>query len=776
MSSEPLSLQRARRTSGRDAGPRIAGSLRWWLRIAGLLFVAQVLALALQALLLEQRERELLQRVTLSRIGIAADEVHALAARAAANGLLLTESTALARLLPELAAADPAILGIVVADEAGQPVLRVPVGGAGHGLPATAARRLEVARELQGALGERSGSVRFDVDGAPLAMQERQGRAAGLQRLGLVVLAVAPALALLLALCGRGPRRWRLRTRLLVASLLLAGASSLALSLAALPSLHERVAPALDAKAERVATFLAQRVTAALALGIPFDGLTGVDAYVEELTSRHPEIRSLRLVEGAPRAVAGATADATDGAIVVAVTGADGQPVARLEAVVDPGVAARELRAIAADLTIVFVVAVLVFNEVLGAILARAGGTLSASAVPAAAAAGTDALGLARLAVFLLILSEEVTRAFLPLYAAERVAGSALPLDLAIGLPIAAYMASFALLTPFAGHWAARFGAARVFAAGAMLSAVGFGMVLLAESFTGFVLARCLCAAGYAVGTMAIQHQFLQGSDAASRTRALALLVGAVQTAAICGAPLGGLLADRLGSAAVFGTAALLGLLALAVHRLDRPPPYGPAAGAQRPRLWPLLRLRRVWLPLLAAAVPVKLVLAGFLFYLVPIALDAEGFSRAEIGRAMLVYFLTVAASNPLASWLADHLGWQRALVIGGGIVIGVGGLAGLAHGAGADGVIVVLAGIFSLGLGTGLSAAALQALLARDGPGAVVLLRTVERLGAVVGPLLAGALLGAFAVGGVMAVLGAVMLGATLVFAFAATRPDVAR
>jgi hypothetical protein len=49
-----------------------------------------------------------------------------------------------------------------------------------------------------------------------------------------------------------------------------------------------------------------------------------------------------------------------------------------------------------------------------------------------------------------------------------------------------------------------------------------------------------------------------------------------------------------------------------------------------------------------------------------------------------------------------------------------------------------------------------------------VVLLRTVERLGAVAGPLLAGSLLGLMAYGGVMAAIGAVMGVATLGFVLA--------
>jgi predicted MFS family arabinose efflux permease len=248
-----------------------------------------------------------------------------------------------------------------------------------------------------------------------------------------------------------------------------------------------------------------------------------------------------------------------------------------------------------------------------------------------------------------------------------------------------------------------------------------------------------------------------------------------VQTAAICGAPVGGLLAEQFGTRSVFAAAAGLSLLALAVLRLDRPAPHragglGPDGGGEPARLLPLLRQRRLLLPLFGAAVPVKLVLAGFLFYLVPVALRLEGYSPAAIGRAMMLYFVLVAACNPLASALSDRFGWQRGLVILGGAVVACVGLAGLAEGL-IGGPAALFAGIAALGLGTGLSAAALQALVARDGPGAVVLLRTVERGGAVVGPLLAGSLLALWAYGGVMVAIGAVMFTATAVFVLAGGR-----
>jgi len=736
-----------------------------WLRIGLLLFTAQALALSLQALLLLHKEHDLLVGITVSRIAIAADQVQATFQRSSTNGLLLAESAGIRRLLPRLQTEDPDIraIHVVAADgvslfssgapsrspERGELDALLKSKGAWWQLPEQG--QLRVGLRLADNDGEVVGGVLFDVDAGALSDTLQAARHAAWPRLLTTLAGVAVALPLLLAAAARwGSTKARLRLRILAAALLLAVASSLSLSVQTLPSFSERLHPALDAKAHILAGTLAGRISTALALGIPFEHLNGVETYFDDALTRHPEILSLHL-QGPAHSYLREHPGEPGHSVEAAVSGPDGQPLARLTARTDGHVVHREMLSQAVDLAIVFLVAVVLFNETLGAILA--GDHIDP------ASAGRGRLGLARLAVFLLILSEELTRAFLPLHIAGLAQAAGEHGATAIGLPISAYMASFALLTPFAGRWGERFGTARTFAAGAALSAAGFGWALAGGGYTAFVAARCLCAAGYAIGTMAMQQHFLRAAADGERARALALFVGAVQTAAICGAPIGGLLAEQFGAAAVFAGAVGMSLLALLVQRLDRSPP-APATPNISPPLLQLLFQRRILAPLLTAALPAKLALAGFLFYLVPLALQQEGFGSGSTGRAMMMYFLLVAASNPLASWLADHYGWERGLVAVGGLVIGLGGLAGLLGGAPA-----LFAGIAALGIGTGLSAAALQAMLGRSGPAAVVLLRTVERLGAVIGPLLAGSLLTLAAYGGVMATIGALVIGATLGF-----------
>jgi predicted MFS family arabinose efflux permease len=240
-----------------------------------------------------------------------------------------------------------------------------------------------------------------------------------------------------------------------------------------------------------------------------------------------------------------------------------------------------------------------------------------------------------------------------------------------------------------------------------------------------------------------------------------------VGIAAICGSSLGGLLADQQGFRPVFGISALMALAAWLVFRRgggtialagDAGPPLRLAEVAR------LLRDRRFALLMAGGAIPAKLALAGFLFYLAPLALHQQDYGPAAIGRAVMLYFILVAAINPLASRLSDRYGWRLSLTVAGGLLIGAGGLAGWRG----SSEFAIWIGIACLGIGTGLATAPMQALASEIGAAAgatsvAVVLRTLERLGSVVGPLWAGLWLAGAGWSGAMVAIGIVVLAGTL-------------
>ena len=131
------------------------------------------------------------------------------------------------------------------------------------------------------------------------------------------------------------------------------------------------------------------------------------------------------------------------------------------------------------------------------------------------------------------------------------------------------------------------------------------------------------------------------------------------------------------------------------------------------------------------------------------LTLDAQGASAAEIGRILMLFFLTLMAAGPLAARLSERLKASHAI-----LCIGAAGLCGLAMlpaGLQPSQATMALA-MIATGIGGAMIRGAQVSIaltlaetdLAGIGPTAVLgALRTGERLGSIVGLVLIAALAG---------------------------------
>ncbi len=398
----------------------------------------------------------------------------------------------------------------------------------------------------------------------------------------------------------------------------------------------------------------------------------------------------------------------------------------------------------------------------------------------------------ARFTLFLFVFAEELSRSFLPLYAQsifrpiaelgelgavlERL-GLAVLLtpEVVIGLPIIVFMAVIALATPFGASLVARFGSRSIFLMGAVPAVLGYLGTAAAITVFDMLIWRSLSAVGYAFVTIACQGYLaeLAHGDAKLRARNMAVFVGAVTTAVICGSAIGAVFADRLGFRATFlisaGFVTLAALLAaryLEDPQLRRPQPLaGSTAGQFRAFTNP-----RFLVLVVLAAIPAKIALTGFLFYSTPIYLASIDVSQPTIGRMIMLYGLLMLAGTQLGARLHGRLA-------GGIVLIGAGGLL--------TGTALYLPGLFSpelgmalaialFGFAQGLAAAPMLAVLPDLCPaesrrygatGLAALLRLAERVGSVIGPLLAAALVLRLGHADAIAAIGLFSLATALAF-----------
>ena len=386
----------------------------------------------------------------------------------------------------------------------------------------------------------------------------------------------------------------------------------------------------------------------------------------------------------------------------------------------------------------------------------------------------------ARVCAFLFVSAEEMARPFLPVYirgVAERTGlGSD---DLVVGLPMSLFMLVAAVSMASLVGWSERLGRRRSFVIGALLSSVGLLGTAFAFSYWDLLAWRALSACGYATAFVACQGQVLDVAGPTRRARGVAVFVGGITAADICGPAIGGILAGEAGFSSTLAAGAVLALLAgvAGLRALSGVPgggvPPAVAKGFRFADSVALLRNRRFSMLLVLAAMPAKLLLTGVLFFLVPLIASEFGASQAAIGRLVMMYGIaSFVLSSPFAR-LADRWNLHGVMVGAGGMLAGVGMLPMLFE----PGLPKVAIAVVALGVGQAMSISPQLALALRVCEPQVIrfghapvlgLYRLVERLGGALGPFVAGGLVGLFGYANTMAVLGAGAAMAAVLFSIA--------
>ena len=532
--------------------------------------------------------------------------------------------------------------------------------------------------------------------------------------------------------------------------------------------------PQLQRKALVVGASIGELAGKALDHGLALSELVGVRAHLDAVRGEHRELAWLAVRDHAG-AVLFDSGRAEEARGVEAPILHQGRRVGTVEAQIGAAYIQDILFESTLDLGVVFIVAMFLTRELLNSITSADAGLRGATSE------GALTLARLRLPLFLFMLAEELTRAFLPGYARTLIpVGSPVSPDILVGVPIVVFMLVVALGQPVLAGWSERAGHRRTMFWGAALGAAGLAGAALASGIADFIAWRGLCGLGYGMVFVAGQGLVLEHTAPAERTRGFALFVGAIMAAAVCGPPIGGILADHVGPRWGFAAAAVTAAVAwLAVRGLPKALAHSLRPAASAPAKRDFLRLfaqrRFLWVTVLAA-LPAKLLLAGACFYLVPVYVIAAGAPPSVAGRALMLYAMVLVLVLPQATRWVER-GVPLARLVGLGLCLSaLGGFAFVAaHGVGPVYLVTAL-----MGLGQGLSIAAQSSLLTQvcaaeieaHGSGPVFgAYRLVERLGNACGPLLAGALTAAVGQVGAFTALAALVLACGLLFLLIAAK-----
>lgn len=285
----------------------------------------------------------------------------------------------------------------------------------------------------------------------------------------------------------------------------------------------------------------------------------------------------------------------------------------------------------------------------------------------------TDVVDI-RLPLFLFAMAEELSKPFLPLYIRSMIAGEPwLSEGVIVSLPLIAYLVALVALSPVSGFLAERLSPRRAFLLALVPVAVSHIGLSISSTVVEIILWRGVAGAGYAVATIACQEYALAAASFGRHTRAAAGFVTVVIGGTFCGTAVGGVLADRIGQNNVFLVGAVLIVVAAVVAlgmlsgESAKHTHKGSATGLRG--FLSVFRSVRFVALLFGIAIPANILMAAFLWYLVPLMLADLGSSPADIGRALMLYYLLTVAIAPWVARLADRYSSTTTMLAIGGII-----------------------------------------------------------------------------------------------------------
>lgn len=382
----------------------------------------------------------------------------------------------------------------------------------------------------------------------------------------------------------------------------------------------------------------------------------------------------------------------------------------------------------------------------------------------------TSSVDYIRWPFFLLIFADSLSLSFFPVFIGEFYSPDmGLSKSLVIGLPISIFMFTWALSMPWAGTWSDRVGHRKAFLVGASVTTLGLILTAFAQSLYDLLLWRCITALGYGLVFITAQSYVTSTTPVNQRTKGMAIFLSSFFAGSLAGSAIGGILSDRLGySATILLSGVLSAASALFVLRFLRSNPHQEPAAARKKLSWNdfslLLHNKKFVTITFLAAVPAKIALTGFLYYSAPLYLKFLGNNQSTTGRVMMAYGLAIILLSPFIAKLADKFGHRRWFVSVGGF----GAAFAMFTIYFFDSTIGLLVSITLLGIAHAIGVSPQLALIndfCKDvvqevGSGtATGIFRLIERIGNVLGPIIAGLLIAQFGFNGAFLGIGILCL-----------------
>ncbi|MDA9556435.1 MFS transporter [Vibrio sp.] len=381
-----------------------------------------------------------------------------------------------------------------------------------------------------------------------------------------------------------------------------------------------------------------------------------------------------------------------------------------------------------------------------------------------------------RLPLFLLVFAEAASLAFFPHYVSNLDSMSnIIPQSLITSLPISLFMLCWAISLPFAGYWSDKVGRRFSLMTGGIITAIGLTITAFVTNIEILLLTRAITAVGYGIVFISAQGYVSDTTTDKNRTKGMATFLSSFFSGSLCGAAIGGILADKLGYAPTFilsGLLALLGVLLIAsFFESKQSETVGQPVKLQDFKI--LLKNKYFALITLFSAIPAKIILTGFLYYICPVYLQDMGESSSVSGRVIMTYGLAIILIAPISAALVDKFKNKIAFIVLGGLISSI-AMLNVYFLDGTSGVLLI---VIFVGIAHGICVSPqiplVIDLMSNQGieRGKIIgIFRLTERIGNITGPILAGILLSTFSYNETIIIFGVILFISSIILLFSYT------
>ena len=381
---------------------------------------------------------------------------------------------------------------------------------------------------------------------------------------------------------------------------------------------------------------------------------------------------------------------------------------------------------------------------------------------------------------FLFCFGIDLPVSFIPLYAGDLYTPVfGLSKEFIMGLPISMSMLFTTIAFLAGGYWIDKKGWQHTHFWGILLAGSGQILSGIAPSVLLYILSRAVYGFGYGLVFMSYMGFVYSNTREENRTTGFATMSAGMYSGSICGGAVGGMLAERLGFQNVFFIAAFFIVMTLGYTVLFMKQTYHyPEKTEQNENqksykadlklIFQFVTDKNIISLLVLLSIPAAITLVGTLYYISPIYLDSLGTSQANIARILMINGVFMIYISPMLGPLMDKSRDKRIYIILSGIIGGSGMLVFLFL----KGLLAIIFAILILSLAAaiGHSARTVYALQQKiaikiGGGKAMSLIRSIDRIGWVLGPLLLSLILASGEIEKGLSMIGLIYIALTILF-----------